>query len=64
MRCEQTREFIERWRSDEGGTYRSWFFWDERIKNFRSIRRGIGAVVSQIEAGTFGTAYKGSSLEV
>ena len=32
---------IERWRSDPGGTYQTWFLWEERIKNFRSIRRGI-----------------------
>ncbi len=63
MRTDQTRELIERWRSDAGGTYRTWFLWEERLKNFRSIRRGISAVVSQIEAGTFGAVYKGSSLE-
>jgi type II restriction enzyme len=63
VRAEQTRDLVARWRSDPGGTYRSWFLWEERLKNFRSIRRGISAVVAQIEAGTFGTAYKGSSLE-
>lgn len=63
MRTEQTRELIERWRTDPSGTYRSWFLWEERLKNFRSIRRGIAAVVAQIEAGTFGSAYKGSTLE-
>jgi type II restriction enzyme len=54
---------LARWRDDQGGTYRSWFLWEERLKNFRSIRRGIQAVVAEIEAGSFGTAYKGSSLE-
>lgn len=54
---------IERWREDPGATYRNWFLWEERLKNFRSIRRGITLVVSEIEAGTFGTVYKGSSLE-
>jgi type II restriction enzyme len=63
MRTEQTRALIERWRTDPGGTYRSWFLWEERLKNFRSIRRGIEAIVSQIEAGAFGSGYKGSSLE-
>jgi type II restriction enzyme len=63
MRTEQTREIIERWRTDPGGTYRSWFLWEERLKNFRSIRRGIGTVVAQIQAGTFGCAYKASALE-
>jgi type II restriction enzyme len=37
--------------------------WEERIKNFRSIRRGLQEVVSEIDAGTFGNAYRGSSLE-
>lgn len=54
---------VERWREDPGGTYRTWFLWDERIKNFRSIRRGLQAVVAEIEANTFGNMYRGSSLE-
>ncbi|MFF6829833.1 type II restriction endonuclease [Streptomyces longwoodensis] len=54
---------IRRWRDDPGGTYRSWFLWEERTKNFRSIRRGIEQVVREMEADTFGVAYKGSSLE-
>jgi type II restriction enzyme len=54
---------IARWKADPGGTYRTWFLWEERLKNFRSIRRGIQEVVQDIEAGTFGAAYRGSSLE-
>lgn len=54
---------ITRWRDDPGGTYQTWFLWDQRLKNFRSIRRGLQEVVEEIEAGTFGTGYKGSSLE-
>ena len=54
---------LRRWRDDPGGTYRSWFLWEERIKNFRSIRRGLQAVVQEIEAGRFGNAYRNSSLE-
>ena len=54
---------ITRWKADPGGTYRSWFLWEERIKNFRSIRRGIQEVVDEIDQGSFGVAYKGSSLE-
>jgi type II restriction enzyme len=57
------RELVSRWRDDPGGTYRTWFLWEERLKNFRSIRRGIEKVVAEMEAGTFGTVYKGSSLE-
>ena len=37
--------------------------WEERIKNFRSIRRGLARVAAEIEAGAFGNAYRGSSLE-
>ncbi|MEW5917061.1 MAG: type II restriction endonuclease [Gemmatimonadota bacterium] len=54
---------ISRWRQDAGGTYQTWFLWEERLKNFRSIRRGLAEVVTEIQAGDFGTAYKGSSLE-
>lgn len=57
------RQLITRWRGDPGATYQTWFLWEERLKNFRSIRRGLTEVVAEIEAGTFGTAYKGSSLE-
>ena len=54
---------IARWREDAGGTYRSWFLWEERLKNFRSIRRGLALVIEEIAAGRFGCAYRGSSLE-
>ncbi|HKQ47542.1 MAG TPA: type II restriction endonuclease [Phycisphaerae bacterium] len=54
---------IQRWRDDANATYRTWFLWEERLKNFRSIRTGIAEVVREIEAGTFGNVYKGSSLE-
>jgi type II restriction enzyme len=57
------RHLIERWRDDAGATYRTWFLWEERLKNFRSIRAGIAEVVSEIQAGSFGNVYKGSSLE-
>ncbi len=54
---------IQNWRVDPLGTYQSWFLWEQRIKNFRSIRRGLQAIVKEIEAGVFGCAYRGSSLE-
>lgn len=57
------RQLIQRWKEDPNATYQSWFLWDERIKNFRSIRRGLAQVVTEIEAGRFGVAYRGSSLE-
>ena len=60
---ELRRQLINRWRADPGAAYQSWFLWEERLKNFRSIRRGLAQIASEIEAGSFGTAYKGSSLE-
>jgi type II restriction enzyme len=57
------RTLIERWREDPGSTYRTWFLREERLKNFRSIRRGLAQVVKEIEGGSFGNVYKGSSLE-
>ena len=59
----EVRTIIERWKTDPAGTYRSWFLWEERLKNFRAIRRGIRTVVDEIAAGRFGNTYKGSSLE-
>ena len=55
---------IEQWRADPAATYQTWFLWHERLKNFRSIRRGIEQVVAEIDAETFGVAYRGSSLEI
>ena len=63
MASKENHALLARWREDPGGTYRNWFLWEERLKNFRSIRRGIAQVVAGIEGGTFGNVYKGSSLE-
>lgn len=57
------RTLILRWRDDPDGTYQSWFLWPERLKNFRSIRRGIQQIIAEIKADIFGVAYRGSSLE-
>jgi type II restriction enzyme len=54
---------IDRWKSDPHSTYTTWFLWEERLKNFRSIRRGIAQVVQEIQDNTFGNAYRGSPLE-
>lgn len=58
-----TRFLIQQWRDNPAGTYQSWFLWEERIKNFRSIRRGVEQVVADIESGGFGNQYRNSSLE-
>lgn len=57
------RPLLELWRDDPGGTYRTWFLWKDRLRNFGVIRRGLAGVVREIEAGTFGNLYKGSALE-
>lgn len=60
---EALRRLVSVWKDDPGATYRTWFLWEERLKNFRSIRRGLRLVVEEIEAGRFGNAYRRSSLE-
>jgi len=56
-------ELLARWRDDPRGAYQNWFLWQDRLKNFRSIRRGVQQVADEIKAGHFGVVYKGSSLE-
>jgi type II restriction enzyme len=56
-------QLISTWREDESSAYQRWFLWEDRIKNFRSIRRGLSQVVAEIEADSFGNQYRGSSLE-
>lgn len=63
MSDELERALITRWKQDPASTYRTWFLWEERLKNFRSIRRGIAQVAREIDEGRFGNAYRGSSLE-
>ena len=63
MSAELIGELISRWKQDGGSTYSTWFLWEERLKNFRAIRRGIGQVASEIAERRFGNAYRGSSLE-
>jgi type II restriction enzyme len=56
-------ELLRRWRDDSRGAYQNWFLWQDRLKNFRSIRRGVQQVADEIKSGHFGVVYKGSSLE-
>ena len=48
MAKEARDKLLARWRDDPGSTYRTWFLWEERLKNFRSIRRGLQVVVDDI----------------
>lgn len=63
MDATRERELIAAWREDPRGAYRGWFLCEQRLKNFRSIRRGIQIVVDEIERGGFGNCYRGSSLQ-
>jgi type II restriction enzyme len=56
-------ELLGRWRNDPRSAYQNWFLWQDRLKNFRSIRRGVQQVADEIKAGHFGVVYRGSSLE-
>ena len=54
----------DRYRRDPESVYHTWFLHDEnRLKAFRSIRRGVDEVVRAVRNGTFGNDYKGSTLE-
>ncbi|MEW5976323.1 MAG: hypothetical protein AB1898_11025 [Acidobacteriota bacterium] len=58
-------EVIDRYKADPESVYNTWFVsGEERMKAFRSIRRGVRDTVDAIAAGTFGNDFKGSSLEV
>jgi type II restriction enzyme len=60
---ELVNELLDRWRGDPRSAYQNWFLWQDRLKNFRSIRRGVQQVADEIKTGSFGVVYKGSSLE-
>lgn len=55
---------IQQYKSDKESVYNTWFINnDERLKAFRSIRRGIMQVIDDIKKKTFHNDFKGSSLE-
>ena len=65
MNFEALPPLIERYKSDPEGVYATWFIaGEERMKAFRSIRRGVKATTEAITTNTFGTDFKGSPLEV
>ncbi|HHI93987.1 MAG TPA: hypothetical protein ENK04_10830 [Gammaproteobacteria bacterium] len=58
------QEVIDRYKSDQESVFNTWFINnDERLKAFRSIRRGVKDVIEDIKAKSFGNDYKDSSLE-
>lgn len=55
---------IKSFKEDYESVYNTWFLNnDERLKAFRSIRKSLSKVITEIESGTFGNDFKGSSLE-
>lgn len=55
---------VESYKADPESVYNTWFISnEERLKAFRSIRRGVGTVVDDIKHGRFPNDFKGSSLE-
>ncbi|MFY9150583.1 MAG: type II restriction endonuclease [Prolixibacteraceae bacterium] len=55
---------INQYKSDNESVYNTWFINNEdRLKAFRSIRRGVIQVIEDIKGGKFGNDFKGSSLE-
>lgn len=58
------KTLIETYKHDHESVYNTWFVNNEdRLKAFRSIRRGVMQVVDDIKNGRFGNDFKGSSLE-
>lgn len=55
---------IKQYKTDTESVYNTWFINnEERLKAFRSIRRGVLQVVEDIKNKTFPNDFKGSSLE-
>jgi type II restriction enzyme len=55
---------ITNYKSDQESVFNTWFINnEERLKAFRSIRRGVQNVIQDIKDNSFGNDYKGSSLE-
>jgi len=64
MMSNDLQGLIEKYKSDQESVFNTWFINnDDRLKSFRSIRRGVNDVVQDIRNGTFGNDFKGSSLE-
>ena len=57
-------QIIEQYKTDKESVYNTWFINnEERLKAFRSIRRGVMQVVDDIKCKRFPNDFKGSSLE-
>lgn len=57
-------QIIQQYKQDKQSVYNTWFINnEERLKAFRSIRRGVMQVVNDIKCKRFPNDFKGSSLE-
>ena len=57
-------QIIQQYKTDKESVYNTWFINnEERLKAFRSIRRGVMQVVEDIKSKRFPNDFKGSSLE-
>lgn len=57
-------QLIRQYKEDKQSVYNTWFINnEERLKAFRSIRRGVMQVVDDIKNKKFPNDFKGSSLE-
>lgn len=57
-------QIIKQYKSDKESVYNTWFINnEERLKAFRSIRRGVLQVIDDIKNNKFPNDFKGSSLE-
>ncbi|HEX7972337.1 MAG TPA: hypothetical protein VF501_09025 [Thiobacillus sp.] len=62
--AERLGPLVGSYKNDPESVYNTWFVGSEaRLKAFRSIRRGVGAVVQDIRTGLFPNDFKGSSME-
>lgn len=60
----ELQTLVLRYCDDPESVYHTWFLGEERLKAFRTIRRGIQVVVDDIFQERFPRDYRGSSLEV
>jgi type II restriction enzyme len=58
-------DLVDQYKSDPESVYNTWFAGgEERLKAFRAIRTGVKDTFSAIAAGTFGSDFKDSPLEI
>jgi type II restriction enzyme len=59
------KALLEQYKKDNESVYHTWFLnSNDRLKAFRTIRKSLSQVIKEIEEGTFGNDFKGSSLEL